>query len=65
MRCGPRTRHQELDSGLVALVAGSPHPLGPWLGLSRLSEANWFEAIISLYREGGDGGGASITSASL
>lgn len=47
MRC-PRTHHQGLDSGLAALVAGSPHPLGPWLELCRLSEASWFEAIISL-----------------
>lgn len=30
------------------MVTGSPHPLGLWLGLARLSEANWFEAIISL-----------------
>lgn len=30
------------------VVAGSPHPFRPWLGLSRLSEANWFAAIISL-----------------
>lgn len=26
----------------------SSHPLGPWLELSRLSEASWLEAIISL-----------------
>lgn len=30
------------------VVVGSPHHLGPWLGLARLSEVNWFEAIISL-----------------
>lgn len=35
--------------GFVALWWwSSPHPLGPWLRLCRLSEANWFEAIISL-----------------
>lgn len=47
MRC-LRTHHWGLDSGPVALVAGSPHPLGPRLELSKLSEASWFEAIISL-----------------
>lgn len=47
MRC-LRTHHWGLDSGPVALVAGSPHPLGLRLELSKLSEASWFEAIISL-----------------
>lgn len=40
-------------------------PLGPWLGLCRLSEANWPEKIISLYREVGRRNGRMRSSASL
>lgn len=49
VRRGPRARSQGSESGSRrTMVASCPHPLGPWLGLRRLSEASWSEAIISL-----------------
>lgn len=52
VRRGPRARPQGSELGpRHTMVAGSPHPLGPWPGLPGLFEASWSEAIISLYRE--------------
>lgn len=45
----PLARDRARAAALWALAT----PLGPWLGLCRLSEANWPEKIISLYREAG------------
>lgn len=47
MRIPCRTHHQNLVWVCGTEVAGPPHPLGPWLELSSLSEAGWLEAIIS------------------
>lgn len=44
-----RRRGPDPGSCGTVVVVGSPHPWGPRLGLSGLSEATWSEAIVSLF----------------